>query len=160
MAAAAVDLLIIPLALPFLLLWLAAAHLVALVSPLTVIPTVTLARRLYWAVPIASRVWKKNGALRGPWLRLGFEASYACNVVRRFLTLPLRCYTPEFYVLGWPECGTGELAAQLLRHPALSSVDGLPWHPAVYLAPRGSKGAALPGHALAPPADARMLDAL
>ena len=49
-----------------------------------------------------------------------------------------------------------------------SAAIGLPWHPAVYLAPRGSKGAALPGHALAPPpqgdarkgVSARVLDAL
>lgn len=128
--AAVVDLLVIPLALPFLLLWLAVAQLVACVAPLTILPTVFLAHRLYWAVPIASRVWKKHG-IRGSWLRVGFEVSYCCNVVRRFLTLPLRTSTPEFYILGWPECGTGELAAQLLRHPALSSVDGLPWHPAL-----------------------------
>jgi hypothetical protein len=47
-----------------------------------------------------------------------------------------------------------------------SAAIGLPWHPAVYLAPRGARGAALPGHALAQPLDAgrnvsaRVLDAL
>ena len=130
MASAVVDFFVIPAVLPFILVWLLAAQFLALLAPFTIIPTWILSRRLYWAVPFAPHVWKGRGA-RGALLRLGFEVTYSMNVVRRFLTLPLRRATPSLFVLGMPECGTAALAAHLRRHPALSGVDGLPWHPAL-----------------------------
>eukprot|EP00798_Chlamydomonas_sp_ICE-L_P001763 gene1763-33177_t len=60
--------------------------------------------------------------------RLGFEASYSINVITRLLTLPMRPYLPSFYVIGFPKCGTTSLAEHLKRHPALSSIVGLPYH--------------------------------
>jgi len=61
-------------------------------------------------------------------MRLGFEATYCMNVVRRFLTLPLRRQLPCFYIIGFPKCGTTSLANHLKMHPAFSCIDGLPWH--------------------------------
>lgn len=115
----------VPLLLPFIGLYLLAARLLSLLAPLLVIPSVVLARRLYWAVPIGPAVWRRRGALA----RLSFEASYCAHVTYRLLTLPLRPYLPSVYVLGFPKCGTTALAEYLKRHPAVAGVAGLPWHP-------------------------------
>ncbi|KAG7669455.1 hypothetical protein Ndes2526B_g05786 [Nannochloris sp. 'desiccata'] len=118
-----------PLLLPFIGAWLILARLISLVAILTVIPSIILAKRLYWAVPIGPRVWKERGRLGGFLSRLGFESNYCMNVVRRFVTLPLRPYTPDVYILGFPKCGTTALAQALLCHPAIAGVDGIKWHP-------------------------------
>lgn len=125
MAHWAFDYIGFPLLLPFICIWLLFARIISLVSPLTVIPSLILSKRLYWAVPLGPHVWRERGTLA----RIGFEATYCMNVVRRFLTLPLRRYTPHTYIIGFPKCGTTALATYLLRHPAIASIDGLPWHP-------------------------------
>lgn len=80
---------------------------------------------LYWAVPFLPYIWKPWYML-GP--KIGFEVCYTINFIRRFLTLPLRPHLPEFYIVGYPKAGTTSLAAHLKRHPALSSLCGLPFH--------------------------------
>lgn len=123
------DYFIFPLLLPFIALWLLLARILSFVAPFTIVPTIILAKRLNWAVPVAPVIWKERGFYRGFWQRVGFEATYCMNVVRRFLTLPLRPYTPHFYILGFPKCGTPVLASYLTQHPGFRALDGLPWHP-------------------------------
>jgi hypothetical protein len=53
------------------------------------------------------------------------------NIVRRFMTLPLRRNVPDVYILGFPKCGTTALAQYLMQHPAISGIDGLPYDPAL-----------------------------
>ena len=126
---AAFDFLIFPFLLPFILLWILTAQILSLLAPLVIIPTYVLSKRLYWAVPIATHVWQGHGQLKGAALRIGFEVTYCINVVKRYLTLPLRRYTPSVYILGFPKCGSTTLMAHLLRHPAFTGIVGLPWHP-------------------------------
>ncbi len=121
------DYVLFPLILPVLFAWLVVARLISLLAPLTVLPSFLLARRFYWAVPFGRHVWKQFGA-RGYLMKIGFEATYCMNVVRRFLTLPLRRSLPAFYICGFPKCGTTSLANHLRQHPALSGLDGMPWH--------------------------------
>lgn len=118
-----------PLLLPFIGVWLLLARILSIIAILTVIPSLILARRLYWAVPIGPRVWKERGRFRGLLAKIGFESTYCMNVVRRFLTLPLRPYTSDVYILGFPKCGTTVLSQALLRHPAIAGIDGIAWHP-------------------------------
>ena len=125
-----VDHLVIPLCLPALLLWEGVARLVSVLMPLLVIPSVLMARRFYWAVPIATYAWKNKG-LKGFLERIGFEATYCMNVTRRFLTLPLRRRVPDVFVLGFPKCGTTAMASYLMQHKAISGIDGLPWDPSL-----------------------------
>ncbi|KAA6424300.1 MAG: sulfotransferase [Trebouxia sp. A1-2] len=61
-------------------------------------------------------------------MRVGFESTYTVNVLRRILTLPIRPHLPDFYIVGFPKAGTTSLANHLKQHPALSGLDGLPWH--------------------------------
>jgi hypothetical protein len=48
-------------------------------------------------------LYKQRGPVSGGLLRIGFEFNYCVNVVRRFLTLPLRPHLPEFYIVGFPK---------------------------------------------------------
>ena len=130
MAHWAVDFLLIPVLLPVLVVWLLLARIISLLAPFTIFPSLLLARQLYWAVPLAPAIWRGR-RFRGGFKRLGFEATYCMNVVRRFLTLPLRPYTPHVYILGFPKCGTTALHTYLAQHPAIATMDGLPWHPAL-----------------------------
>ena len=45
------DYVVFPLLLPLLLAWLLLARALSLLSPFLVLPSVMLAKRLYWAVP-------------------------------------------------------------------------------------------------------------
>lgn len=130
MAHWAIDFVAIPLLLPFLCAWIILARLISFLAPFTIIPSIILAHKLYWAVPLAPAIWRGR-RFRGGFQRLGFEATYCMNVVRRFLTLPLRPYTPDVYILGFPKCGTTALHTYLAQHPAVAALDGLPWHPAL-----------------------------
>ena len=127
MASKLVDFVLIPLLLPLILLWLLAAKVVSILSPFLIFPSLICAKRLYWAVPFAPYVWAQ-GKWRGRLLRVGFEATYCMNVVRRLLTLPLRTRVPDFYICGFPKAGTTTLANYLREHPQLSGLDGLEWH--------------------------------
>lgn len=60
-----------------------------------------------------------------------FVRSYAINTLTRLFTLPMRRSLPSFYILGFPKCGTTTLAEHLKQHPAISGVDGLPYHEAL-----------------------------
>ncbi len=60
-----------------------------------------------------------------------FDGTYTMNIVRRFMTLPLRRNVPDVYILGFPKCGTTALAQYLMQHPAISGIDGLPYDPAL-----------------------------
>ncbi|PRW56323.1 sulfotransferase [Chlorella sorokiniana] len=123
------DYVVMPLLLPFLLLWLLAARLLSLLAPILLFPlSITLNRRLVWACPFIPSIWAEKGWFQGSLMRLGFEYSYTANVVRRFLTLPLRRRVPDFYIVGFPKCGTTSMAAYLKLHPAVDGLDGLHWH--------------------------------
>lgn len=128
MAVSWADYLVFPFFLPFIAIWLLLARILSLLAPFLIFPSLILAKRLNWAVPVAPVLWRER-RLRGFFQRIGFEATYCMNVARRFLTLPLRPYTPHFYVLGFPKCGTQAMAEYLLQHPGMSALDGLPWHP-------------------------------
>ena len=45
------DYVVFPLLLPLLLAWLLLARALSLLSPFLVLPSIVLAKRLYWAVP-------------------------------------------------------------------------------------------------------------
>ncbi|KAL4457893.1 hypothetical protein ABPG75_012758 [Micractinium tetrahymenae] len=122
------DYLVFPLFIPFILLWLLAARLLSFVAPLLVPLTWSLAARLSWACPFIPRIWELNGWFKGTLMRMGFEWTYCMNVSRRFLTLPLRRRTADFYIVGFPKAGTTSMAAYLKLHPAIDGIDGLPWH--------------------------------
>lgn len=49
-------------------------------------------------------------------------------MVRRYLTLPLRPHLPDFYIVGFPKCGTTSLCTYLKQHPSVHGLDGLPYH--------------------------------
>lgn len=128
MASKLVDFVAIPLGLPLIACWLLLAKLISILSPFLVFPSLLLAKRLYWAVPFAPYALAQQGKWRGRILRVGFEATYCMNVVRRLLTLPLRTRVPDFYICGFPKAGTTTLANYLREHPQLSGLDGLEWH--------------------------------
>eukprot|EP00210_Caulerpa_lentillifera_P001312 g1262.t1 len=92
-----------------------------------IVPSVLLAKRLYWCCPFIPYIWKTNGVL-GKYMRIAFEASYCINVLKRLYTLPLRQKLPDFYIVGFPKAGTTTLANHLKRHLAIDSISGLPWH--------------------------------
>jgi hypothetical protein len=118
-----------PLLLPFIGAWLLLARLVSILAILLVIPSFILAKKIYWAIPLGPRVWKGRGRLQGFLYKIGFETNYCMNVVRRFATLPLRPYTANCFILGFPKCGTTVLAEALLRHPAIVGIDGIKSNP-------------------------------
>ena len=122
------DYTLFPLLVPIILLWLAAARMLSIVSPFLILPSVILNRRLNAACPFIPYIFRQRGWVVGGLMRLGFEATYCMNVVRRFLTLPLRRQVPAFYLVGFPKAGTTSMAAYLKVHPAISGIDGLTWH--------------------------------
>lgn len=73
-------------------------------------------------------IWRRFSPMLGTYLRLGFEASYCINVVTRFVTLPWRRSLPDFYIVGFPKCGTTTLAEYLKLHPGIDGLAGLPYH--------------------------------
>lgn len=102
------DYVVLPLAMPVLLLYWWAMHLLAWLLTFAVLPSYALAQRLYWACPFAAEVFARMAPrARGLALRVGFEASYCINALTRLLTLPLRPHLPAFYILGFPvrACG-------------------------------------------------------
>lgn len=123
----AFDYLVFPLLIPFILLWLLAARALSMLAPFLIFPALMLKSRLYWCLPFTPCIWKEYG-LVGRFMEVGFLGSYTMNVVRRLLTWPIRRATPEFYIVGFPKCGTTSLANHLKRHPAISGLDGMPWH--------------------------------
>ena len=124
-----VDYVIFPLVvLPFCSIWLLLARIVSFISPFLVVPAYFICRPFYWAVPLARAAFDTQQPV---WVRLGFEGTYTMNIVRRFMTLPLRRKVPDVYILGFPKCGTTALAQYLMQHPAISGIDGLPYDPAL-----------------------------
>ena len=103
MAHVLVDLVLIPLTLPLVLAWLAAARVLSLLAPLAVVPLLVARHHLRWACPFVGTMFAARGAWRGRALQLGLEWAYTVNVVRRFLTLPLRRELPSLYIAGFPK---------------------------------------------------------
>ncbi|GAB4823377.1 hypothetical protein N2152v2_010423 [Parachlorella kessleri] len=92
------DYVVFPLLLPLVLAWLLLARALSLLSPFL-------------------DIYRQRGPVNGALLRLGFEVNYCINTVRRFLTLPLRPYTPDFYIVGFPTngaMGRGTTSSKLL----------------------------------------------
>ena len=122
------DYVLFPVLLPLCLVYLLLARIVSIVLPLFILPAYLIARPFYWAVPLARAAFDTQQPV---YVRWGFEGVYAMNVIRRFLTLPLRRKVPDVYILGFPKCGTTALAQYLMQHPAISGIDGLPYDPAL-----------------------------
>ena len=124
-----VDYTLFPLvALPVCCVYLAVARVLSMLVPFLILPTYLIARPFYWAVPLARAAFDSQHPF---YVRWGFETTYAMNIIRRFLTLPLRRSVPDVYILGFPKCGTTALAQYLMQHPAISGIDGLPYDPAL-----------------------------
>lgn len=70
--------LLMPLVLPLLAAWYAAALLAALLAALAVVPSLLLARHLYWACPFIPHVWR----VRAPQPRRPCTADSPCNTPR------------------------------------------------------------------------------
>ena len=86
---------------PILLVFFLLAYISGIIAALSVLPRLWLVRRMYWSCPFIPLVFANQGA-SGKVLRLGFEVSYTINVVKRFLTLPIRQTLPSFYIAGFP----------------------------------------------------------
>lgn len=115
-------------ALPLLLVWLLAARLISMVIPLLIVPSLITAKTFYWCMPMAKALFShQDSAVKGFLMRIGFEGTYCMSVWRRWLTLPLRRSLPDFYILGFPKCGTTAMASYLMQHPAVRGLDGLQW---------------------------------
>lgn len=127
---------LLPALMPLLAAWWLLALAAAMCVTLTVLPSLLLARRLYYACPFIPHMWRSDsmrsrfGTL-GTWLlRLQFEGAHATSVLARILTLPLRPHTPSFYILGFPVCDPDSGCRSQLHtctraspaHPHLSSV--------------------------------------
>ena len=124
-----VDHTLFPLvALPVCCVYLVVARVLSMLVPFLILPTYLIARPFYWAVPLARAAFDSQHPF---YIRWGFETAYAMNIIRRFLTLPLRRSVPDVYILGFPKCGTTALAQYLMQHPAISGIDGLPYDPAL-----------------------------
>ena len=126
-----INYIVMPVCMPFLVLWLFLARVISFITGLLVLPPYMTSKSLYWAVPIARSAWEIKPKFTGLLQRLGFESVYCMNITRRFLTLPLRRNVPDVYILGFPKCGTTAMAQYLLQHPAISGIDGLPYDPAL-----------------------------
>lgn len=127
---------LMPLVLPLLVAYFLVCLVLAVASALLVWPSLLLARQLYWACPFIPFIWKgsmrnKAGLLGSFMLRLQFEGAHCVTVIGRLLTLPLRPHLPDFYIAGFPKCGTTSLAAYLKLHPDLSGISGMPGHEAL-----------------------------
>ena len=60
-------------------------------------------RRLHWAVPFIPALWRYHGPVHSEiMMAFIFNYCYCWNVVKRFLTLPLRPHLPAFYIVGFP----------------------------------------------------------
>lgn len=100
--------LVIPICLPAIVCYWLACLLVAAAVTFTVLPSLYLAKQLYWACPFIPYIWGSNSVrgkygVVGSWLmRLSFEGAHCMTVLGRLLTLPIRPALPEFYVLGFP----------------------------------------------------------
>ena len=116
------------LVLPVCVIWLILARLISFITPFFILPAYLICRPFYWAVPLARAAFDTQHSV---WVRWGFEGTYAMNIVRRFMTLPLRRNVPDIYILGFPKCGTTALAQYLMQHPAISGIDGLPYDPSL-----------------------------
>lgn len=106
--ASAFELVVMPAVLPFFGLYYVLSYLLACALTLTVVPSVILAKKLYWACPFIPHIWRSHGAVAGTLLKLAFETSYSINVLKRLLTLPFRPHLPDFYIVGFPvseRCG-------------------------------------------------------
>lgn len=113
------------LCLPFYLLWIVLARIISFIAPCFIIPSLITASKFYWSIPFAKSVFREQG--KGLMVRIGFEAAYCMNVVRRYLTLPMRQRLPDVYILGFPKCGTTALSQYLMQHPQICGIDGLPF---------------------------------
>ncbi|KAG1676354.1 hypothetical protein FOA52_001149 [Chlamydomonas sp. UWO 241] len=123
----ACDALLLTAAIPICVVYWVLAHAAAWIITLLVIPSYLLAQKLYWACPFIPHIFKALGAA-GCCARIGFEGSYCINFYTRWLTLPIRRSLPDFYIMGFPKCGSTSLAEHLKRHPAISGLAGLPYH--------------------------------
>jgi hypothetical protein len=80
-----------------------------------VLPSVLLARQLYWACPFIPHIWTSERlrvrvGVVGSWLlRFCFEGAHCMSVLSRLLTLPMRPHLPHFYILGFPVSAGGSL---------------------------------------------------
>ena len=72
--------------------------------------------------PFIPHIWRAQPWLRGQCMRLGFETTYAVNVLRRLLTLPVRPHLPAFYIVGFPVSSLLCHLSQRLCHAG--SLDG------------------------------------
>ena len=86
---------------PFLLIYYVVAFALGSIAAGLILPRLWLASHMYWSCPFVPVVFKNQGA-RGKLLRIGIEVSYTLNVVKRFVTLPLRRSLPAFYIAGFP----------------------------------------------------------
>ncbi|DBB06697.1 TPA: hypothetical protein ACH3X1_012200 [Trebouxia sp. C0004] len=121
-------LLLWPLVVVLLLVYLVLAYVLSVLLTLLYIPRLFAVQKLYWCCPFIPQIWEAQTWFKRQCMRVGFESTYTINVLRRILTLPIRPHLPDFYIVGFPKAGTTSLANQLKQHPALSGVDGLPWH--------------------------------
>ena len=131
------DYTVMPLLLPFLLLWLLAARLLSLLAPLLLPPlSIALNRKLVWACPIIPSIWAEKGWFKGNLMRLGFEYSYTA-------------VSGEW--CAWAG-GRGAACAVVEMH----ACNYLPTEPGGLPCPSAERCAAL-SHAAAAPARARLL---
>eukprot|EP00879_Flechtneria_rotunda_P005806 GHRR01006110.1.p1 GENE.GHRR01006110.1~~GHRR01006110.1.p1 ORF type:complete len:432 (+),score=93.29 GHRR01006110.1:312-1607(+) len=127
-----VNYLLIPCLLPIIGLYLLLALLLAVAVTFTITPSYLLARQLYWACPFIPYIWKSDNirdrvGVVGSWLlRVQFEGAHCITVLARLFSLPLRPHLPDFYILGFPKCGTTSMASYLTTHPAISGLAGMP----------------------------------
>jgi hypothetical protein len=117
-----VNLVIIPACLPLFAVYWLLALLLALGATLTIVPSLLLARRLYWVLPFIPFIWTNPRGLRarvgvvGSWLlRLQFEGAHCTTVLSRLLTLPLRPHVPDFLLLGFPVRSRGASTLHVQR---------------------------------------------
>lgn len=98
---------LMPPAIPFLALYWLVSFVIAVAATLCIVPSVMLAKRLYWACPFIPYIWSQSarqrlGWLGSWWLRLMFEGAHCMTVLTRLLTLPMRPQLPSFYIIGFP----------------------------------------------------------
>ena len=74
-----IDYIVLPLLLPFILLWLLVARVLSVLGPFLILPMFILSRRLNWACPFIPYIWRQRGWFLGTLLRIGFEATYTMN---------------------------------------------------------------------------------
>lgn len=103
-----INYVIIPLCLPAIALFWVLCLFIAAAVTWTILPSLYLAKQLYWACPFIPYIWNSNSVrgkygMVGSWLmRLSFEGAHCMTVLGRLLTLPIRPHLPDFYILGFP----------------------------------------------------------